>query len=132
MLASFGYLCVIYLRRDLMASVKRIRRVLEQHPWQPISAAHRPDGVKDSTGVPVRLRYREGEELTGLMTARSPLHRRHWPEELEHGAWYAGEPRRDGSVMTRGFGVLSVPGGGQLLEVSRATTIRRRNEAPPA
>ncbi|MDO0913248.1 hypothetical protein QQM39_21085 [Streptomyces sp. DT2A-34] len=65
-LVSFGYLTLLYLRRDVMGSLKRIRRVLEQHPWQPIPAAHRPDGVKDVMGVPVQLRYREGEELTGL------------------------------------------------------------------
>lgn len=124
-LVSFAYLLLLYLRRDVMASLKRIRRVLEQHPWQFIPAAHRPDGVKDVMGVPVQLRYREGEELTGLMSARNPLRRRHWPEQLEHGAWYAGEVWREGGARTRGFGVLSLPGGGELMEVSRETAVRR-------
>ncbi|WP_158708332.1 hypothetical protein [Streptomyces sp. NRRL S-455] len=124
-LVTFIYLILLYLRRDVMGSLKRIRRVLEQHPWQLIPAAHRPAGVKDVMGVPVQLRYREGEELTGLMSARNPLRRRHWPEELEHGAWYAGEVWREGGARTRGFGVLSVPGGGELMEVSRETAVRR-------
>ncbi|GGZ90400.1 hypothetical protein [Streptomyces bluensis] len=124
-LVSFVYLTLLYLRRDVMASLKRIRRVLEQHPWQLISAAHRPDGVKDVMGVPVQLRYHEGEELTGLMSARNPLRRRHWPEELEHGAWYAGQVWQAGGARTRGFGVLAVPGGGELMEVSRETAVRR-------
>ncbi|MEU1849496.1 hypothetical protein ABZ499_09495 [Streptomyces sp. NPDC019990] len=124
-LVSFVYMALLYLRRDAMGSLKRIRRVLEQHPWQHIPAAHRPDGVKDVTGVPVQLRYREGEELTGLMSARNPLHRRRWPDELEHGAWYAGEVWRAGGARKRGFGVLAVPGGGELMEVSRETAVRR-------
>lgn len=124
-LVTFCYLLLIYLRRDVMGSLKRIRRVLEQHPWQFIPAVHRPSGVKDVMGVPVQLRYHEGEELTGLMSARNPLRRRHWPEELEHGAWYAGEVWQAGGARTRGFGVLTVPGGGELMEVSRETAVRR-------
>jgi hypothetical protein len=123
-LVSFCYLLLLYLRRDLMASLKRIRRVLEEHPWQFIPEAHKPSGVKDVMGVPLQLRYSEGEELTGLMSARSPLHRRRWPEGLEQGAWYAGKVWQAGGARTRGFGVLAVPGGGELMEVSSETAAR--------
>lgn len=123
-LVSFCYLFLLYLRRDLMASLKRIRRVLEEHPWQFIPEAHKPAGVKDVMGVPLQLRYSERDELTGLMSARSPLHRRRWPEGLEHGAWYAGKVCQAGGARTRGFGVLAVPGGGELMEVSSETAVR--------
>jgi hypothetical protein len=123
-LATICYLVLVYFNRDRKACLKRIRRVLEEHPWQLIPTAHRPSGVKDVMGVPVRLRYREGEELTGLMSARNPLHRRRWPEELERGAWYAGNVWQTGGASTRGFGVLAVPGGGELMEVSRQTAVR--------
>ncbi|MHA5054095.1 hypothetical protein [Streptomyces sp. SD15] len=98
--------------------------MLENHPWQLIPAAHRPSGIKDVMGVPVQLRYHEGEELTGLMSARNPLHRRRWPEELEQGAWYAGGVWQEQGASTRGFGVLTIPGGGELMEVSRRAGVR--------
>ncbi|KPI00654.1 hypothetical protein OK074_5747 [Actinobacteria bacterium OK074] len=123
-LVSFFYLFLLYLRRDVMASLKRIRRVLEEHPWQFIHEAHKPSGVKDVMGVPVQLRYSEGEELTGLLSVRSPLQRRRWPEGLDQGAWYAGKVWQAGDARTRGFGVLSVPGGGELMEVSSGTAVR--------
>lgn len=126
-LVSFVYLILLYLRRDVMASLKRIRRVLEEHPWQFIPEAHKPSGVKDVMGVPLQLRYSEGEELTGLMSARSPLHRRRWPQGLEQGAWYAGKVWQAGGARTRGFGVLAVPGGGELMEVSSETAARKAN-----
>lgn len=125
-LVTFVYLSVIYLRRDVMGSLNRMRRVLEQYSWQAIPAAHRSSDVKDLNGVPVRLRYLEGEELTGLMSARKPTRRRHWPESLEHGAWYAGEVRWEADRAQRGYGVLAVPGGDELLEVSGAVVVRRR------
>ncbi|MBT2414642.1 hypothetical protein J7I94_29530 [Streptomyces sp. ISL-12] len=124
---SFVYfLSIVYRRRDAMASLKRIRRVLEQHPWEFIPAAHRASGVKDLNGVAVRLRYLEGAELTGLLSARKPTRRRHWPEALEAGAWYAGEVRLEADGRRRGFGVLATPGGSELLEVSGVMAVRWR------
>ncbi|WP_327137606.1 hypothetical protein OG585_32205 [Streptomyces sp. NBC_01340] len=123
-LATFCYLALVYLHRDRMACLKRIRRVLENHPWQFIPAVRRSSGIKDAMGVPVQLRYLEGEEPTGLMSARNPLHRRCWPEGLDHGAWYTGDVWQAGGASTSGFGVLAVPGGGELMGVSRRAGVR--------
>ncbi|MGP2441807.1 hypothetical protein [Streptomyces sp. JW3] len=123
---SLYALALVYRGRDAIVSLKRIRRVLEQHPWESIPAAHRATGVKEVMGVPVRLRYLEGEELTGLLSARKPTRRRYWPEALESGPWYAGEVRLEADHGVRGFGVLAVPGEDELLEVPGSARVRRR------
>ncbi|MET7478708.1 hypothetical protein ABZT17_30685 [Streptomyces sp. NPDC005648] len=122
--ASFIYLAIFYLHRDRKACLKRIRRVLEEYPWQFVPEAHRLLGVRDGVGVPVQVRYREGEEQSGVMSARDPLRRYRWPEGLEHGAWYAGEQWQPGGIGARGFAVLTVPGGGELMELSRRAGAR--------
>ncbi|MFF9477417.1 hypothetical protein [Streptomyces sp. NPDC014733] len=91
-----------------LQALKRIRRVLEAHPWRPVPAVQRLPRKKD-VGVPVRLLLTEGGEWTREMSTRGARPRRQWPEALEQGAWHAGDPQ--------GTGVLALPGGGRPMEI---------------
>lgn len=111
-LLLFVYVTFLYLYVSALRSLKQIRRLLETHPWQPISGAHRIPALKDASGVPVQLQLNNAAEPArpgGIMSARGTVHRRRWPEAMEHGAWYAGD--------VEGHGVLAVPGGTDLMEV---------------
>ena len=105
------YILVLSLCLRSLRCLKRIRAVLERHPWQTGPSVHRQPGIKDANGVAVRLRF-ANEPVKGrddLMSAQAPLFRRRWPEAMERGAWYAGD--------INGQGVLAVPGGDSLMEI---------------
>ncbi|MFI6013093.1 hypothetical protein ACIBAG_30480 [Streptomyces sp. NPDC051243] len=111
-LLLFVYLTFLYLYVGSLRSLKRVRRVLEAHPWRPIPGAHRHRALKDASGVPIRLQLSAAADSTksdGFMSARGTVHRRRWPEAMEQGAWYAGD--------VEGHGVLGLPGGTDLMEV---------------
>lgn len=111
-LLLFVYVTFLYLYVSALRSVKRIRRVLEAHPWRPIPGAHRQHLLQDSSGVPIRLRLSaeaEAAQSDGFMSASGAVHRRRWPEAMAYGAWYAGD--------VEGHGVLALPGGTDLMEV---------------
>ncbi|MFJ8932461.1 hypothetical protein ACIRLA_38390 [Streptomyces sp. NPDC102364] len=118
------YLCQLYLYVVSLRSLKRMRRVLERHPWRIVSAVRRQPRVTDPSGVPVRLRIGvEGarNEWSDLMSASGVLRKRRWPEAMEHGVWHAGDDW--------GPGVLALPGGENLMEVRKrqaADTARAR------
>lgn len=111
-LMLFVYLSFLYLHVSALRSLKRIRRLLETHPWRPIPGAHRHPALKDASGVPIQLQLSAAAEPVqsdGFMSARGTVHRRRWPEAMEYGAWYAGD--------VEGHGVLALPGGTGLMEV---------------
>ncbi|MEU3709678.1 hypothetical protein [Streptomyces catenulae] len=91
-----------------LQTLKRVRRVLEAHPWRPVTAVQRLPRKKD-TGVPVRLLLEEGGAWTRDLSTRGARPRRQWPEALERGAWHAGD--------LEGTGVLALPGGGRPMEI---------------
>lgn len=99
---------------SVLLCLRRIRAVLEAEQWRRIPGARKREGIKDISGVPIQLRCEEdalenaGNGWTDLLCARDPVKRRRWPEEMEQGAWFAGNHHR---------GVLTLPGGGDLLEV---------------
>ncbi|MGW1837307.1 hypothetical protein [Streptomyces sp. BBFR2] len=99
----FVYRCMGSLRL-----LKRMRRTLEASPWRPVPAVRRIPRNKD-IGVPVRLRLGDADEWTRDMSTYATRPRRQWPEALERGAWYAGDPR--------GEGVLALPGGGRPMVI---------------
>ncbi|MFD9814383.1 hypothetical protein [Streptomyces sp. NPDC059080] len=105
LLVYFFVLCyyVIFLR-----ALKRIRRLLEAHPWRPVAEVRQIPRNKD-IGVPVRLRLGDADEWTRDMSTRGTRPRRQWPEALEQGAWHAGD--------LEGPGVLALPGGGRPMEI---------------
>ncbi|GAA3180432.1 hypothetical protein GCM10017688_36850 [Streptomyces ramulosus] len=108
-MSLLGYFFVICYHVMLLRFLKRIRRVLEAHPWRPVSAVQRLPRKKD-VGVPVRLRMEDGGEWTRDLSTRGARPRRQWPEALEQGAWHAGDLERTG--------VLALPGGGRPMEIS--------------
>jgi hypothetical protein len=111
-LMLFVYVTFLYLYVSALRSLKRIRRILEAHPWRPIPGAHRHPRLKDASGVPIQLQLSvaaDPKKSGGFMSARGTVHRRRWPEAMEQGAWYAGD--------VEGHGVLTLPGGTDLLEV---------------
>ncbi|GGZ39217.1 hypothetical protein [Streptomyces poonensis] len=112
-LALFVYLTFLYLYVGALRSSKRIRRILEAHPWQPIPGARRQPLVKDASGVPIQLQLStmtKPSKSSDIMSARGIVHRRRWPEAMEQGAWYAGDAEK--------HGVLALPDGSELMEVS--------------
>ncbi|MCX5530889.1 hypothetical protein OG785_09995 [Streptomyces sp. NBC_00006] len=113
------YLCQLYLYVVSLRSLKRMRRVLERHPWRIVSAVRKQHQVTDPSGVPVRLRIgAEGarNEWSHLMSASGVPRKRRWPEAMEHGAWHAGD--------NWGPGVLALPGGEDLMEVRKRQAAR--------
>ncbi|MGW6907667.1 hypothetical protein [Streptomyces sp. NPDC054940] len=111
-LLLFAYVVFLYLYVSSLRSLRRIRRVLEAHPWRPIPGARRQPLLKDAIGVPIRLQQNavtEAAQSDGFMSARGTVHPRRWPEAMEYGAWHAGD--------IQGHGVLALPGGTDLMEV---------------
>jgi hypothetical protein len=110
---AFNHPATVSLR-----SLKRMRRVLEQRPWQIVSAVRRQPQVTDPSGVPVRLRIgAEGarDEWSDLMSVGGVPRKRRWTEAVEHGAWHAGD--------NWGPGVLALPGGGNLMGVRKRPAV---------
>ncbi|SDP65675.1 hypothetical protein SAMN04487981_13152 [Streptomyces sp. cf386] len=111
-LLLFVYVVFLCLYVSALRSLRRIRRVLEAHPWRPIQGAQRQPVLKDAIGVPILLLLNataETAKADGFMSARGAVHRRRWPEAMEYGAWHAGD--------LEGHGVLALPGGTDLMEV---------------
>ncbi|WP_405744547.1 hypothetical protein OG422_21630 [Streptomyces sp. NBC_01525] len=102
------YICFLYYYVISLRALKRIRRLLEAHPWRPVAAVRRIPRNKD-IGVPVRLRLGDADEWTRDMSTRGTRPRRQWPKALEQGAWHAGN--------LEGAGVLALPGGGRPMEI---------------
>ncbi|GGX51791.1 hypothetical protein GCM10010321_80980 [Streptomyces chartreusis] len=111
-----SYPAVLYISTKSVGCVKRMRRVLEAHPWRLIPQAHR----SGTTYTPaVQLQYAENERLTGLMSVWNPVRTyRRWPETMEYGAWYAGDTFNARTASSKGRGVLTLPGLGDLLSVT--------------
>lgn len=114
-----AYPCVLYLSGKSFGCVKRMRSVLEAHPWRLIPQVHRPKGHRDAYTAAVQLRYAEGERLTGVMSVWNPARTyRRWPETMQYGAWYAGDTFNARITASQGRGVLTLPGLGDLLSVT--------------
>ncbi|WP_369172730.1 hypothetical protein AB5J49_34265 [Streptomyces sp. R28] len=114
-----GYPCVLYFSAKSLGCLKRMRRVLETHPWRLIPQVHRPSGTRDVYTAAVQLQYAENERLTGLMSVWNPVRTyRRLPKNLEYGAWYAGETFNARTAASKGRGVLTLPGVGDLLSMT--------------
>ncbi|MFJ9131338.1 hypothetical protein ACIRJS_45425 [Streptomyces sp. NPDC102340] len=87
--------------------LRRIRRVLRDHPWEYCEAVRPCPGAKDVMGVLVQLRTDSGDGWSGTMRAINPLRRKRWSGEMEQGAWFAGS--------LEAGGVIAVPGGCDLM-----------------
>jgi hypothetical protein len=96
-----------------------MRHTLETHPWRLIPHVHRPSGPRGLYTAAVQLQHAENERLTGLISVWNPVRTyRRLPKNLEYGAWYAGEAFNARTAASKGRGVLTLPGLGDLLSVT--------------
>jgi hypothetical protein len=115
-----GYPAVLSISHKSLSSVKRMRRVLETHPWRLIPHVRRTKGNWEAYTASVQLQYAEHERLTGLMSVWNPVRTyRRWPKDMEHGAWYAGDTFNARTASSKGRGVLTLPGLGDLLSITQ-------------
>ncbi|MPY62932.1 hypothetical protein [Streptomyces spongiae] len=113
-----GYPALLYLSGKSVGCLKRMRRVLEKHPWRLIPQVHRPKGHRDPYTAAIQLQYAEGERMTGLMSVWNPVRTYRRPKNMEYGAWYAGDSFNARTAASKGRGVLTLPGVGDLLSVT--------------
>lgn len=114
-----GYPGVLYFCGKSLGCVKGMRRVLETHPWRLVPQVHKPKGHMDVYTAAIQIQYAEGERLTGLMSVWNPVRTyRRLPKNMEYGAWYAGDTFNARTVASKGRGVLTLPGVGDLLSVT--------------
>ncbi|MFH8567425.1 hypothetical protein [Streptomyces sp. NPDC017993] len=97
---------------------------------EPAGGARTPAPRKSRTGAAEgaaaqRLFGGAGERWTGILSARNPVHRRRWAEEMAGGAWYAGDPLAAHPKDLVGRGVVSVPGGGDLFALTSTKSAGR-------
>lgn len=115
-----GYPAVIYLSHKSLGCVRRMRRVLETHPWQLVPQVRKTKRAGEAYTAAVQLQYAEHERLTGLMSVWNPVRTyRRWPKAMECGAWYAGDTFNARTTASKGRGVLTLPGVGDLLSVTQ-------------
>ncbi|MEV6173934.1 hypothetical protein AB0L99_37690 [Streptomyces sp. NPDC051954] len=113
-----SYPALLYICTKSLGCLKRMRRVLEAHPWRLIPQVHRPSGVRDVYSAAVQLQYAEDERLTGLVSVWNPVRTyRRWPKNMEYGAWYAGDTFNARTSASQGRGVLTLPGVSDLFSV---------------
>ncbi|WP_327353045.1 hypothetical protein [Streptomyces sp. NBC_01304] len=93
--------------------LRRIRRILREHPWEYRAAVRPCPGVNDTMALPVQLRTDPDGDWSRTMRAINPLQRKRWTGEMEHGAWFAGN-LEDG-------GVIAAPGGRDLMTLERGS-----------
>ncbi|MDG4856965.1 hypothetical protein P8605_02115 [Streptomyces sp. T-3] len=93
--------------------LRRIRRILREHPWEYRAAVRPCPGVKDTMALPVQLRTTPDGDWSRTMRAINPLQRKRWTGEMEHGAWFAGDPEVGG--------VIAVPGGRDMMTLERGS-----------
>ncbi|OAH10724.1 hypothetical protein [Streptomyces jeddahensis] len=115
-----GYPAVLYLSHKSLGCVRRMRRVLETHPWRLVPHVRRIKGTWEAYTAAVHLQYAEHERLTGLMSVWNPVRTyRRWPKSMEYGAWYAGDTFNARTAASKRRGVLTLPGVGDLLSVTQ-------------
>ncbi|CAL9504937.1 hypothetical protein SUDANB6_03525 [Streptomyces sp. enrichment culture] len=111
LLLMFAGLRPLALASLSMQCVRSIDTALGNHPWRPVASVRRVRGAGVRGGIAVRMKAGDGEdEWTPVMKARAPFRWRRWTAEMEHGAWFAGDPERGG--------VLALPGGRALTLVT--------------
>ncbi|WP_328878857.1 hypothetical protein [Streptomyces sp. NBC_00299] len=114
-----GYPTLLYFCTKSLRCLKRMRRVLEAYPWRLILQVHRPPGVRDTHTAAVHLQHAEDQRLTGLVSVWNPVRTyRRWPRGMEYGAWYAGDTIDARTADSKGRGVLTLPGIGDLFSVT--------------
>jgi hypothetical protein len=115
-----GYPAVLYISHKSLSCVRRMRRVLEAHPWRLIPHVSRTKGAWEAYTAAVQLQYADRDRLTGLMSVWNPVRTyRRWPKAMEYGAWYAGDTFNARTAASKGRGVLTLPGVGDLLSVTQ-------------
>ncbi|MBT2421283.1 hypothetical protein J7F01_33775 [Streptomyces sp. ISL-22] len=115
-----GYPALLYLSHKSLSCVRRMRRVLETHPWRLVPRVRRTKGTWEAYTAAVQLQYDEHERLTGLMSVWNPVRTyRRWPKAMEYGAWYAGDTFNARTAASKGRGVLTLPGVGDLFSVTQ-------------
>lgn len=92
--------------------LRRIRRVLREYPWEYRASIRPTPGVKDAA-LPVRVRTDADGDWSRTMRAINPLQRKRWTGEMEHGAWFAGDPEFGG--------VIAAPGARDFMTLERGT-----------
>lgn len=156
-LAFLWYPFALYATLGTLGRLKRAGVVLERFGWQWVAAVRKLSGA-ESTGVPVQLCLPDalepkmsgsrdsvirkggtGVENAGApssgvdqgdepewspsLLARSPIRWNRWNDELEQGAWFAGDPHLGG--------VLALPGGRELVFISRRLEVQRMERSTP-
>ncbi|MCT9081115.1 hypothetical protein [Streptomyces fulvoviolaceus] len=92
--------------------LRRIRKVLREYPWEYRASIRPAPGVKDAA-LPVRVRTDADGDWSRTMRAINPLQRKRWTGEMEHGAWFAGDPEFGG--------VIAAPGATDFMTLERGT-----------
>jgi len=110
--APFVFALTLYSLGPVLR-LRRIRRVLREYPWAYCSSIRPCPGVKDTMALPVRLRTDADGDWLRTMRAINPLQRKRWTGELEHGAWFAGDPEFGG--------VIAAPGARDFMTLERGT-----------
>lgn len=101
----------LYVYIGSLRRLSRIRKVLRANPWQYRAAARKHPHARNSQGVAVQLKAKEGDEWGRAMGARNPLRWYRWDAAMEQGVWLAG-------VASIGA-VIALPGGQGLMTLQR-------------
>lgn len=112
--ALFSYIST--LRR-----LRRMRTVLESHPWQHRESARKCLRARESQGVAVELMNEDGS-WSPAMAARNPLRWYRWVKSMEHGLWLAGRPSQGA--------VIALPGGRGLMTLEPGYDARLAQRRP--
>ncbi|WP_371546237.1 hypothetical protein OG266_15555 [Streptomyces sp. NBC_00554] len=110
--APFTFAYALYSLGPVLR-LRRIRRILRVYPWEYRASVRPAPGVKDTMALPVRVRTDPDGDWSRTMRAVNPLQRKRWTGEMEHGAWFAGDPEFGG--------VIALPGATDLMTLERGT-----------
>lgn len=91
--------------------LRRIRKILREYPWEYRASVRPCPGVRDTMALPVRVRTDPDGDWSRTMRAINPLQRKRWTGEMEHGAWFAGDPEFGG--------VIAAPGATDFMTLER-------------
>lgn len=77
----------------------------------------------ESGGAPAGVAEGDEPEWSPSLLARSPIRWNRWNDDLEQGAWFAGDPELGG--------VLALPGGKEPVFISRRLEVQRMERSTP-
>jgi hypothetical protein len=103
--------CGLYAYIGSLRRLGRMRKVLQSNPWKYRAAARKHPRARESQGIALQLKAKDGDEWGRVMTARNPLRWYRWDPAMEQGIWLAG-------VATTGA-VIALPGGRGLMTLER-------------